>query len=470
MSAHRFQLLAGEPARRARRAVAWSLLAVLTACTTAPKDAGYSEVQNRVSDRTSLTVRWNDPKVSTAVNELLTREMTVNDAAQIALLNNRHLQATFETLGIAQSDLVQAGLLKNPVIDINIRFPDRPPSATYLDFAMAEDFLDLVMLPARTKIAAAQFEEAKSTVTNEVLTLVARTSTDFYAYQCAAKILELQRELAQAAEASLQAAKTLHDAGNSTDLSFAESRAQAARARIELADAEMDLADAREKVNDDLGLPDPQTHWKAAPLLDLPDQEITGKNLESLAFHQRQDLTAARQDVLVQSQALGLTSDFRFFSQTDVGVEFERETDGQWRIGPGLSIPVPLFDQGQAKMSRAEAQLRQSEDRYLAMIIDVQSQVRAARNKFLAARNKAILFRDEVLPIQKDVLHQTNLQYNGMYTGIFEFLEAKRDQIQATREYTQSLRDYWAARVELERAIGSRLPTPTATTQREDNQ
>jgi cobalt-zinc-cadmium efflux system outer membrane protein len=450
--------------RKARFFVPLRFLILLTACTPAPKDAGYSEIQNRVSDRTSLYVRWNDPTVTSTINQLLQRELTVNDAAQIALLNNRHLQATFETLGISQADLIQAGLLKNPVIDINVRFPDRPPSATYLDFAFAQDFLDAVMIPARTKLAAAQFEEAKSTVTNDVLDLVAQTSRDFYACQSAAKVLDLQRELAKSADAALETAKQLHEAGNTNDLSFDESRAQAARAKIDLADAEMDLAAAREKVNDDLGLSDPQTHWKATALPDLPTTEITGRNLESLAFKQRQDLAAARQEILVQSQTLNLTADFRFFNQTDIGAEFERETDGQWRIGPSLSIPVPLFDQGQAKLSRAEAQLRQSEDRYLAMIIDVQSQVRAARSKYFAARQKAVLYRDEVLPIQKDLLHQTNLQYNGMFTGVFEFLEAKRTQIDAAKEYTQALRDYWTARAELEQAIGSRLPTPATTT------
>ena len=54
---------------------------------------------------------------------LLEGELTTNAAVQIALLNNAALQATFEELGIAQAELVQAGLLKNPVFAGHVRFP-----------------------------------------------------------------------------------------------------------------------------------------------------------------------------------------------------------------------------------------------------------------------------------------------------------------------------------------------------------
>ena len=75
------------------------------------------------------------------------------------LLNNRNLQATFEDLGIAQADLVQAGLLKNPVFDLSVRIPDRRPSKTYLDFSVAESFLDIFLIPVRKKLADAQFQQ-----------------------------------------------------------------------------------------------------------------------------------------------------------------------------------------------------------------------------------------------------------------------------------------------------------------------
>jgi cobalt-zinc-cadmium efflux system outer membrane protein len=443
---------------------------MLGGCAGAPKDAGFGDVRQLVSDRTGAIVHWDghtadDQAVALSIAKMLSGQLTADQAVQIALLNNDHIQASFEDLGIAQADLVQAGLLKNPVFDLGVRFPDRGPSGTYLDFAVAEDFLDVALLPARTKLAAAQFEMAKAQVSQEVLTFAAQTRADFYDCQAAAQMLEFRRAMAQAAAASLEAAKKLHDAGNLNDLDFADERAQEVRARIDAVDAEALATEAREKVTDDMGLTSAQARWTPAPLPEIPPREIADRGLELLALSQRQDFAAARQNYFVQIRVLKLTGDTRFVDEANLGAEFERETDGQWRIGPSLSVPIPIFDQGQARMSRAEAMAIQSLDRVFALATDIRSQVRTARAKLSNARTRALLYRDQVVPIARDVLRQTELQYNGMYVGVFRLLEAKRQQIDAANQYIEALRDYWTARGELEEAVGGRLPADAASTQ-----
>jgi len=47
---------------------------------------------------------------------------------------------------------------KNPVFFGLTRFPDKSPSMTNLEFAITQNFLDILMLPARKKLAAMQFE------------------------------------------------------------------------------------------------------------------------------------------------------------------------------------------------------------------------------------------------------------------------------------------------------------------------
>src|SRR5271170_1780140 len=119
---------------------------LLCGCQTSAPQTGFDDVRQLAAQRTGLVVQWYgnpDDKqlVAQSIAAMLSQDLNVNQAAQIALLNNHHLQATFEDLGIAQADLVQAGLLKNPVFDMGVRFPDRAPAGTYLDFAVAEDFL-----------------------------------------------------------------------------------------------------------------------------------------------------------------------------------------------------------------------------------------------------------------------------------------------------------------------------------------
>ena len=95
---------------------------LVTGCATFDQRAGFSDVSATVEARSGKRVVWNlgtelDAQVAQEVRELLHDTLTVDGAIQVALLNNRDLQALYADLGVAQADLVQAGLLKNPVFD-----------------------------------------------------------------------------------------------------------------------------------------------------------------------------------------------------------------------------------------------------------------------------------------------------------------------------------------------------------------
>jgi len=346
------------------------------------------------------------------------------------------------------------------VFSLNVRFPTQPPSKTYLDIGAVENFLNVFVIPARRKIAAAELDRVTARVTDEVLSLAAQTKAAYFDYQAAKQTLELRQTIADASAASLDAATRLRQAGNTTELDYYAKRAQAARATVDVMNAKADVADARERLNALMGVWGRQIEWNIAGRLpDLPADEVRPEGLENLAIQNRQDLAAARQDILVQARTYGFTVDTRFFAQADLGLEGERETDGQWRIGPSLAVPVPLFDQGQGAILRAAAVLRQSQERYAALAVEIRSQVRAARNRMLNARSIASYYHDEVLPTQQHYLEQAQLQYNGMFVSVFQLLQAKRDEIDAAVQYIKALRTYWTSRTELERAVGGRLPS-----------
>src|SRR5438128_553857 len=150
---------------------------VLGGCAAAP-GSGVDDVQRLVADRTGQSVEWRrGPEADRAVADLVSRtlahELTPDDAVALALLNNHGLRATLEELGIARADLVQAGLIRNPVLDLSARFPDRSPRGPNVEISISQDVLDLLMIPARKRLASAQFEAAKSRVANAVVNLAA---------------------------------------------------------------------------------------------------------------------------------------------------------------------------------------------------------------------------------------------------------------------------------------------------------
>ncbi|HEX8325738.1 MAG TPA: TolC family protein, partial [Tepidisphaeraceae bacterium] len=333
---------------------------VLGGCGTVPKDAGFADVHRIVLDRTGQRVQWNrqsndDASATTAVRELLGQSLDADRAVQIALLNNRRLQATYEDLGVAQADVVQAGLLRNPVFDADLKFGTRGEGTT-LEMAVVADFLDVFLIPLRRRVAEGQFESAKLRVTAAAIDLASRTRAAFYTHVADAQTLEMRRTVTDAAAAAFDFAKRLHTAGNVSDLAFATERAAYEQAKVDFARAEAMALDSRERFGELLGVWGPDTQWTALPRLpELPAEEISTADAERRAIEKSLDLAVEKQGVTAAAQTLGIRRSFGLFPELELGAAAERESDGGWGVGPAVSLPIPLLDQGQAATATAVA-------------------------------------------------------------------------------------------------------------------
>jgi outer membrane protein, heavy metal efflux system len=446
------------------RAALFTILLLPIGCATRPPDAGFDDVRNVANQRSGHSVRWNqntadDKAVATSLEAILAHELTIDQVVQIALLNNRNLQATFEELGIAQADLVQAGLLKNPVLDASIRFPDGGVGKNNIEFNVAENFIDLLMLPMRKRVAAANLELTKFRVENEVIDLASETESAFYSLQASQQLAELRHTAFEAAETSLNAAQRIHDAGNSTDLDLATEQVQHEQAKLDLAQQQSMTVLSRERLNVLMGLWGAQTQWTIASR--LPDPPADGPavdDLERFALSQRLDLAASRQQITVAAQSLGITKPFALISDAEIGIDTERDTDGRWVTGPNVSLPIPLFDQGQGRIAKLLAELRQAQDRYHAQTVEIRSQVRSTWSQMQTAYSRAEQIRTVILPLRQKIVEQMQLHYNGMLVGVFQLLTARQQQVEAGRAYVDALHEYWTARVNLTKQLGGRLP------------
>ena len=173
---------------------------------------------------------------------------------QIALLNNRELQTTYSDLGVAQADLVQAGLLKNPLFDASIRWPTPGGGKPELDLRAVVSFLDVFYLPLRKRVAAARFEEAKTRVSGSVMDFAARVRTTFLVHQTNEQMLELRQMIVQALTASFEVSRQLQEAGNIADLDFARERALLEGGKLTLRSVEVAVRQSREELNILMGL------------------------------------------------------------------------------------------------------------------------------------------------------------------------------------------------------------------------
>src|SRR5437867_8644020 len=228
----------GRRTMKLRRFFLLSGTIALAGCAHVDPNPAFQELADAVDLRTGKRVQWNrgsaqDAQAQAAVASLLSRPLTANSAVQVALLNNHNLQATYEELGIAQADLVEAGLLRNPIFTFERRFPGQALEADLL-----KEFIDILLLPLRKRIAAAQFEAAKLRVGHEILIVAAEVRAAFYEHQCDQQLVDLRKTVAEATERSAETALLMQQAGNLKNLDLATEQASHAQAKIELAKAQ----------------------------------------------------------------------------------------------------------------------------------------------------------------------------------------------------------------------------------------
>src|ERR1700676_4105415 len=392
----------------------------------------------------------------------LRKPLTVNTAVQIALLNNRSLQATFEEIGLSAAEVLNAATIPNPKIDLAVRIPDKPPSGTYIDYGAVIDFLSIIMIPLKKQVAKIQLEAAALRVADETLALVSQVKSAFYSLQAAQQLLKRFKVIVDTNAASLDLAQRQHEAGNIADLALAQQQATYSRSRLDVAATEAEMRRNRERLNRLLGLWGADTDWQiAGELPEVPSSDIPMTALERLAISQRLDLQADYLQVTSQVKNLALTKTFRLVGALDFGVNSERETDSQTRTGPTFAIELPIFNQGQARIARGEAALRQAQDKFEALAVAVRSRIRELRDELARKREIPRFYRDELLPGQRRILNESLLNYNAMEIGNFELFTTRAEEARTEREYIDAARDYWITRAELERAVGGNLnPKP----------
>jgi cobalt-zinc-cadmium efflux system outer membrane protein len=451
-----------------RRAL-FALGVLLPACTSTSAAPAFRDTSQLVEARTGRRIFWNqggvaDDAVARRVHDLLGRDLSIDAAIQIALLNNKDLQALYEDLSLAQADLVQAGLLQNPTFSGGVTVPVAGPDVqTGFNLGVTQDFLGLLLLSARKKIAGAELEATKLRVGDAVLRTAFDVQAAYYTTLGGQQILEMKRTVLEAGDAAVALAEAQHTAGNTSDLDLVSERALYEQLRTDVKRSEADVVVAREALTRLLGLWGMDVAFHVpSKLPDPPPAEAPLEHLEALAIGHRLDLASAHERGQALSRAAAMAKNYRFVGSSSAGVNYERSPERYSAITPSASLELPLFDQKQATVARAEALLRQAQAREAALAVEIRSEVRAARSRLVSMRDVVDRYAKVVVPLREQAVSLSQEQYSAMLIGAYQLLAAKQNEVNAYREFIEALRDYWIARVDLERAVGAAVPNPVS--------
>jgi len=386
---------------------------------------------------------------------LLQKQLSADTAVQIALLNNRDLQSSYASLGIAQADLVEAGLLENPVFSYTYYTGG---AGSIVEASIVQDFVSVLSLSARKKVGQAAADRVVAETAQRVLDLAWQVRTQYYVVVGDSQALDLMRQIVSATDAAAELARRQLAAGNLNRRDQAVQQAFYAQALLDASQAEMQLSSDREKLNRLMGLWGGQTRWSVpARLPRVPASLPSFDEIESQAISQRLDLAAAKKEAESTAQALTLTQQFRYLDALGIGVAYKREPGAGNFVGPTVQLGLPIFNRGQAKVARMEAEYRRSQERVAALAVAIRSETREARERLSGMQQVVQHYTQVLLPLQQTILSETLKSYNGMLTGVYELLLTKQMQVQTARQYVAANRDFWLAWADLERAAGGSL-------------
>jgi cobalt-zinc-cadmium efflux system outer membrane protein len=438
-----------------------------SACATVSSEQVQDRLSQTVGRRIQQPLDWNagtpeDQVVRKTVERMLADELTADEAVAIALVNNRGLRAILARAAVARADLVSAGLLDNPVFGVSILDGE---AGTEIEYSLFEDFLNVFTLSARRKLAGGKLERARLDVAQRALDLAAEVKRSYFALLADWQTMELYHQVLDATGAAAELARRQYSAGTLSLREQALQQSFFARAALEAARAEAHFASQRETLNRLLGLWGPQTTWRLPPRLpEIPTVLPAADDLERQAVTQRLDLAARRADVENVNMALDYTRQTRWLSVLGLGFGVQRDFDGTYSSGPKLELGLPLFNRGQGRIERLEAELTEAENRYAQLAIDIRAWVREAQTRLAATHGVVRHYREAILPLADRVVAETLKFYNGMLVDVYALLDAKQSQISAAREYIATLRDFWSAWSDLERALGTLIPVNASGT------
>lgn len=431
-------------------------LALLTGCASFSADGGMSDVAALTKERSGQIPQ----RVSTdqdriqhdkTVRDLLSRPLTPDSAVQIALINNPGLQAKLSALGVAESDLVQAGRMRNPQFSFG---RSSGGGDVEIDRGVTFDLIGLLTIPMRSKIERGRFEQAKLQAAIDAVSLAAETRRAFFNAVAAQQTALFMEQARESAEAGAELALGMRKVGNWNKLDTAREQIFYAESIAELARSRQNVVSTREQLTRTLGLlQSDQTFTLPAKLPDLPKTAMDINNLEAQAMQQRLDVQMAKRDAEATASALGLSKATRFINVIDAGYMNKSETGKARSNGYEISVELPLFDSGSAKSAKAEALYMQAVHRTADIAVRARSEVRESYAAYRSAYDLSAHYRDQVVPLRKQISEEMLLRYNGMLASVFELLADARLQISAVNAAIAAQRDYWLAESNLQMAI-----------------
>lgn len=471
---------------------------VLPGCAHIDHRAELQEAAHRFEKLTGRNPAWQEPFEGGELVVDGTGVLTLDNSLQLGLQNNRALRADLEAIGQAKAELIQAGLLPNPMLAVSLQFPEAGGLAK-LTFGLAQDLASIWLIPSRKRAAGAMLQQRILSVADTALGLATDIRTNYSTLQYQTLAIQFQEQNLQILREAMEIAQARLRAGSTTQLDVNLIQGRYLETDLEVLALRSEFAVTQRTLLRLLGFARASDQWRPTELaITSPPSTLTLSEelLVEVALLQRLDLQAA------DSEREAALADFdqqrlRVIQNLGIAVmgeRFERralpgrnlladtarasiaagqltapeiESAGQRRIersqeiesvvGPALEMSLPIFDQNQAQIAKAQYRARELHQRYREVEQRIIESVRTALTQRRLAQDRVRVFRDSLLPLQESNLSLAESAYRAGRESILTVLLAQESLIRTRLGHAAALRDLEISTANLERQLAGRL-------------
>jgi outer membrane protein TolC len=378
------------------------------------------------------------------IEALLAKPLSADDAVRVALLGSPALQALIAQAQADSAASTQSTRLTNPVFSFERLLMGG--GGVEITRSLSIGLLDLVTFPTRSRIDTAQQERLRLSLARAVLRTAAEARMAWVRAVAAQQTAAYDRDVEDAAQATATLATRMQIAGNFTKLDAAQQALFAAESRLQYNRSELATTQTREALVRALGLSPEQATRLALPAqLPASRQQIPAADAKPLqaALDARLDVQLARADYTATAQAAGLARSTSLIEHVELGGVRKTYSDTTPQNGFDLSLPLPLFDLGDARRSAAADRVLAARNRAVDTAQNAASQLRESDALLRHAWQQQAISQQQIVPLAQTVLDENQLRYNGMLIGVFQLVAAAQTQAQAVRGAIAAQRDYW---------------------------
>lgn len=376
--------------------------------------------------------------------------LTLADAIHRALWSDPKIQLALANVRAAQAEAQQTRLLPNPIVNLAVRFQDNGEPAI-IEAGLAADFLSLLHQPRRASAADKRLRASGAQVLVAVLDALADVQEAYALAQAIDEEISILQERRKLLLRLLDLAEARLKAGEGTRFDVTTVQSQISEIDVEIEGKELERAEQRLALARLIGRPSGEHEWGLSFWTAPPSLEGDEARWVGAALSHRPEIAAKTWELAALGEEIAIAQ-WGWVDGGEAGVHAERDVN--WSVGPAIASPIPVFDWGQAKASKATAE--QTAARH--ELVDTQRKIiEEVRRSHAAYRSSIATLKratEELLPLQERRFEQAQSAYRAGETDLTSLLTAEQSLDEAREKLTELRKKATVSRLKLQRAAG----------------